>query len=166
MNNLQKNFSGSNSRIFTAFPPLPGLFVNDLYSDSQGQFILKPIDSARIQQPSESHTFLQIPTQFLFWFGIKHQFMCSFICSREGQCRKQTKRKTMCPRSILRSLYCDIQLDYRENIPFVPQIVDISWYVKTPLYAHVCVWIYIFCPVRRWFHRVSWSKQKMTFEFT
>ncbi|XP_076788193.1 rho GTPase-activating protein 20-like [Arvicanthis niloticus] len=52
MNNLQKNFSSLNSRIFTAFPPLPGLLVNDLYSDSQGQFILKPIDSARIQQPN------------------------------------------------------------------------------------------------------------------
>ncbi|XP_031232583.1 rho GTPase-activating protein 20-like isoform X3 [Mastomys coucha] len=50
MANLQNTCNRSKSKIFTAFPALPGLFVKDLNSDAQGQFILKPRDSARSQQ--------------------------------------------------------------------------------------------------------------------
>ncbi|XP_028617059.1 rho GTPase-activating protein 20-like, partial [Grammomys surdaster] len=52
LTNLQTNFSRLKSRMFPAFPALPGLLVNDMYSDAQGQFILKPISlySARSQQ--------------------------------------------------------------------------------------------------------------------
>ncbi|XP_031231969.1 rho GTPase-activating protein 20-like [Mastomys coucha] len=42
MANLQNNCNRLNSKIFTAFPALPGLFVKDLNSNVQGQFILKP----------------------------------------------------------------------------------------------------------------------------
>ena len=113
--NLQNIFSRWDSRFFTAFPALAGLFVKDLNSDAQGQFILKPADSATSQQQSESSTFLQVPTQFPFQFGIKYQFMLSFSCLGEGHHRKQTQNKTRCPRSSLRSLHSGIRtkLDYR-----------------------------------------------------
>ncbi|XP_028639071.1 rho GTPase-activating protein 20-like, partial [Grammomys surdaster] len=42
LTNLQNAFSKSNSRMLPAFPALPGLLVNDIYLDAQGQFILKP----------------------------------------------------------------------------------------------------------------------------
>ncbi|XP_034355321.1 rho GTPase-activating protein 20-like [Arvicanthis niloticus] len=42
LTNLQNNLSRLNSRIFPAFPALPGLLGNDIYLDAQGQFILKP----------------------------------------------------------------------------------------------------------------------------
>ncbi|XP_063138954.1 rho GTPase-activating protein 20-like isoform X4 [Rattus norvegicus] len=50
MNNIQNNLSKSNSKIFTAFPPLPGLFMENQSWDARGQFILKPRDSAGSQQ--------------------------------------------------------------------------------------------------------------------
>ncbi|XP_063138958.1 rho GTPase-activating protein 20-like isoform X3 [Rattus norvegicus] len=50
MNNVQNNLSKSNSKIFTAFPPLPGLFMENQSWDTGGQFILKPRDSAGSQQ--------------------------------------------------------------------------------------------------------------------
>lgn len=90
MNNLQNTFIRTNSRTFTAFPPLPGLPVKDLNSDAQGRFILKPRDSSRSQQQSESSIFLQVKSQFPFQWGIKYQCMLSFSCLREGHCRKQT----------------------------------------------------------------------------
>uniref|UniRef100_UPI00402B9085 uncharacterized protein LOC117696759 n=1 Tax=Arvicanthis niloticus TaxID=61156 RepID=UPI00402B9085 len=42
LTNLQTNFNRRNSKVFPAFPSLPGLLVNDIYLDAQGQFILKP----------------------------------------------------------------------------------------------------------------------------
>uniref|UniRef100_UPI00402BF1B3 rho GTPase-activating protein 20-like n=1 Tax=Arvicanthis niloticus TaxID=61156 RepID=UPI00402BF1B3 len=42
LNNLQTNFNRRNSKMFPAFPALPGLLVNDIYLDAEGQFILKP----------------------------------------------------------------------------------------------------------------------------
>ncbi|GAB1287427.1 Predicted gene 1527 [Apodemus speciosus] len=50
MTQLQNTFSQLNSRISTAFPILPGLFVKDVTADAQGQFILKPREVARTQQ--------------------------------------------------------------------------------------------------------------------
>lgn len=99
MTNLQNTLSRTNSGPFTAFTALPGLFVKDLNSDAQGQFILKPRDSARSQQQSESSTFPQQQSQFPFQWGIKYQCMLSFSCLREGHCRKQTQNKTICTRS-------------------------------------------------------------------
>lgn len=84
MTNLQKTCNRSNSRIFTAFPALPGLFGKDLNSDAQGHFMLKPRNSARSQQQSESSIFSQVPSQFLYQFGIKYLCMLSFACFREG----------------------------------------------------------------------------------
>ena len=123
MSNLQNICNRLNSKFFTAFPALPGMFVKDLNLDAQEQFILKPRDSPRSQQHCESSTFLQIPSQFPFQFGIKYQFMLSFSCLGEGHCRKHTKTKTICLMSSLRSLYSDTKtkVGYRENIPFVPE---------------------------------------------
>ncbi|GAB1303356.1 Predicted gene 1527 [Apodemus speciosus] len=42
MAHLQNSFSRWNSKISTAFPILPGLFLKDLILDGEGQFILKP----------------------------------------------------------------------------------------------------------------------------
>ncbi|XP_031232122.1 rho GTPase-activating protein 20-like [Mastomys coucha] len=50
MTNLQNTCNRSNSRIFTAFPALPGLFGKDLNLDAQGHFMLKPRNSTRSQQ--------------------------------------------------------------------------------------------------------------------
>ena len=57
--NLQNTFSRWDSRFFTAFPALPGLFVKDLNLGAQGKFILKLRDSAKSQQESEFSTFHQ-----------------------------------------------------------------------------------------------------------
>ncbi|GAB1287383.1 Predicted gene 1527 [Apodemus speciosus] len=54
MNHLQNNLGRWNSKNFTAFPILPGLFVKDLNMDADGQFILKPQKSARSQQQNET----------------------------------------------------------------------------------------------------------------
>ncbi|XP_052025515.1 rho GTPase-activating protein 20-like, partial [Apodemus sylvaticus] len=53
MNHLQINLGRWKSKISTAFPILPGLFVKDFNMDEEGQFILKPRNSARIQQQNE-----------------------------------------------------------------------------------------------------------------
>ncbi|XP_063138947.1 uncharacterized protein Tgap1l6 isoform X1 [Rattus norvegicus] len=50
MINIQKNFSSRDLRHFTSFPSLPGLIMKYLNSDAQGQFILRPRNSARSQQ--------------------------------------------------------------------------------------------------------------------
>ncbi|XP_052036938.1 rho GTPase-activating protein 20-like [Apodemus sylvaticus] len=59
MTHLQNNCKRWNSKISTAFPILPGLFVKDLILDREGQFILKPRE-ARSRQQSEFSIFLQI----------------------------------------------------------------------------------------------------------
>ncbi|NP_001028651.1 uncharacterized protein LOC385263 isoform X2 [Mus musculus] len=63
MTNFQNTCNGSNSRILTAFPALPGMFVQDLNSDAQGHFFLKPRQPAINQQQSaeESHSKIQRP---------------------------------------------------------------------------------------------------------
>ncbi|XP_052036944.1 rho GTPase-activating protein 20-like [Apodemus sylvaticus] len=53
MNHLQINLGRWKSKISTAFPILPGLFVKDFNTDEERQFILKPRNSARIQQQNE-----------------------------------------------------------------------------------------------------------------
>lgn len=58
MINIQKNFTSRDLRNFTAFPSLPGLIMKYLNADAQGQFILRPRNSARSQK-SES--------DILFW---------------------------------------------------------------------------------------------------
>lgn len=59
MRNIKNPFSQWASRNHTAFPALPGLYVEQ--PDIQGRFILKPREPARIQkQNSESLTFLQV----------------------------------------------------------------------------------------------------------
>nr|XP_034357384.1 rho GTPase-activating protein 20-like [Arvicanthis niloticus] len=76
LTNLQNNLSRLNSKMFPAFPALPGLLVNDTYLDAQGQFILKPIlmYSAKSQQQysekiqenvpaTEKATFKNLPSQ-------------------------------------------------------------------------------------------------------
>jgi len=61
MINIQKNFSSRDLRHFTSFPSLPGLIMKYLNSDAQGQFILRPRNSARSQQQkSESAVFFRV----------------------------------------------------------------------------------------------------------
>ena len=84
MNHLQINLGRWKSKISTAFPILPGLFVKDFNMDEEGQFILKPRNSARIQQQSESSILLQVPSQFSLHVGIKHQCFFSFSCLGRG----------------------------------------------------------------------------------
>ncbi|GAB1303365.1 Predicted gene 1527 [Apodemus speciosus] len=50
MIHLQNNFKRWNSKISTAFPILPGLFVKDLILHGEGQFILKPREARSQQQ--------------------------------------------------------------------------------------------------------------------
>ncbi|XP_051032989.1 rho GTPase-activating protein 20 [Phodopus roborovskii] len=59
MRNIQSPFSQRESRNCTAFPALPGLYVEQ--PDIQGRFLLKPRDPTRNQkQSSKSLTFLQV----------------------------------------------------------------------------------------------------------
>lgn len=82
MNNVQNNLSKSNSKIFTAFPPLPGLFMENQSWDTGGQFILKPRDSAGSQQQGESSTFLHYHRGSHFNFTWNINACCHFFHGR------------------------------------------------------------------------------------
>ena len=116
MNDLQNTSGKRNSKISTAFPILPGLFVKDLNMDAEAQFILKPRNSARRQQQCESSILLQVASQFPFHFGIKHQCMFSFSCLVDGHCRKQNKKNDTGPTWYLYILISRLSLIIRRTL--------------------------------------------------
>lgn len=103
MRNSLNAFSRRESRNFTAFPALPGLYVEQ--PDIQGRFILKPREAARCQKQSgESIHYLPsgVLSQFQFLSCEKHQCIVSFLGSKGGTVENKDKKKTICPQSCLR----------------------------------------------------------------
>nr|XP_038959631.1 rho GTPase-activating protein 20-like isoform X3 [Rattus norvegicus] len=68
MINIQKNFTSRDLRNFTAFPSLPGLIMKYLNADAQGQFILRPRNSARSQKNMKEKTLKKQRTSTSSWW--------------------------------------------------------------------------------------------------
>lgn len=136
MTNIQNNLSKSNSKVSTAFPPLPGLFMENQSWDTGGQFILKPRDSAGSQQQSESSTFLHYHRTSHFNFAWNINAGCHFFHGR-GTVENipKTKQYVLGP---VWHFYILISRLWGKHFICSKEIVKISWYAKAQ-YGHKCV---------------------------
>nr|XP_034357408.1 rho GTPase-activating protein 20-like isoform X1 [Arvicanthis niloticus] len=114
MINIQKNISSQESRKFTALPSLLGLFMNYLNSDAQGQFILKPRDSATSneQKKTKERPDKKQKTSKKSWFhrgSVPHQEqVCTIPRVNKGENLFGKELNSICPDGNLPSAILDM----------------------------------------------------------
>lgn len=120
MRNSLNTFNRRESRNFTAFPALPGLYVEQ--PDIQGRFILKPREAARSQkQSSESITFLRV----------------SFLSSNFYPAKKKKKKSIQCVISSFKRGHCREQKSYY-------MYICINTHANEHTHSHVLLHLYKF----------------------